>query len=90
MDFISYSDAKFALTVGNLRLKIAGIDTSLACPNTGTTNVEAMKKFVELYEELGYMMQEYRSLLEKDQQALEKVGLEIKLQDIALSRLFIV
>lgn len=88
MKKIQYSDAQYILTIASLNSKIQEIDSSMACPNTGTTNAEVMKKFVTLFEELGSMILEYQELLEQDQKALEKVGLAIKAQDMRITELF--
>ena len=85
---IQFSDMKYALTVAKLGADVQAIEVVKACPNTGVTNVEAMKKFVDLLAELDCMMEEYKELLEQDQSALRKVGMEIKKQDIELMNLF--
>ncbi|MBO5460393.1 MAG: hypothetical protein J5983_01175 [Ruminococcus sp.] len=88
MGLIEYSDVKYATAVGNIGLKILGIGTSLPDVEKGETNVDAMEKFVDLYEQLGEMMVEYKDLLKLDQESLCKVGLAIKLQDLELTKIF--
>lgn len=88
MKLIQFSDMQYALTIGKLDADVQAIEVVKACPNMGVTNVEAMKKFVDLLAELDYMMEEYKELLEQDQKALRKVGIEMKKQDIELMNLF--
>ena len=88
MGIIQYSDLLFTLTVNLLNLRINAISTTPTEATPGESNVEAMKKFIELYGKIGEMMCEYKELLDLDQQALRDAGNEIKLQDLSISSLF--
>ena len=85
---IKYSDVQYFLRVNSLGNKISRIDTSIEKASTGETNVKAVKAFIELYEELGKLLVDYKDLLEQDQKAVVKVGLTMKLQDMDIAKLF--
>lgn len=88
MKIINYSDMQFRLTVGTLSSKINGIGTFPAAVSMGESNMDAMKKFIELYELMGQMLVEYKELLDLDQKSLKEVGDAIKLQDIDVKNLW--
>lgn len=85
---IKYSDIQFMLTANSLSSKINDIEVTPAAATMGESNVEAMKKYIELYELMGQMMQEYKELLNLDQDALKEVGRTMKLQDLEIKKLW--
>lgn len=85
---ISLSAVEFTIKILGLRYRVDHIGPTPATVEEGETNVEAMKKFVELYGQLGEMMQEYKELLARDQETLEKAGNTMMLQDINLAKLW--
>lgn len=88
MKTINYSDTQFMTTVSALSSKINDIGTSPAEASIGESNMEAMKKFIELYELMGQMIVEYKALLNLDQDSLKEVGDTIKLQDSDVKNLW--
>lgn len=88
MKEISLSTVEFTIKILGLRYRVDHIGPVPATVEEGETNVEAMKKFVELYGQLGEMMQEYKELLARDQETLEKAGNAMMLQDSSLAKLW--
>lgn len=88
MEEIRLSTIEFTVKMRNLRYKAGGIASVPAAVEEGETNVSAMKKLVELYGQLGEMMQEYKELLARDQETLEKAGNAMMLQDSSLAKLW--
>ena len=85
---VSMNRVHFTLYTEMLDACTQGIYPTPSDVECGETNVTAMKEFVELYEELGKLLGEYRELLESDQQSLKDVGGAIRLQDIYLKQLY--
>lgn len=88
MKLIQYSDIEYGLTISNLYKEIESIRDNIGEPETGVTNVQGMEQYVELLDALSILLKEYKELLELDQKALVKVGMEMKLQDLTLKNLF--
>lgn len=88
MSEISLQPIEFTLRTRSLDYKIKNISPSPSGVENGETNVQAMKKFIELYEEMGTLLKEYQELLERDQKALAKVGETFLQQDINLSKIW--
>lgn len=88
MNVIKYSDVEYLLTARYLSSKISQIDSWPEDVQNGKSNVDALLRFIELYEQLGEMMREYKDLLKLDQQALESVGMTMKLQDLEAAALW--
>ena len=85
---IKYSDIQYMIAVKALGDNINAICTTPTGADGGATNVDAMRKFIELYQELGAMMNEYHKFLQFDQQTLLKVGMTMKLQDMEVTKLW--
>lgn len=88
LKIIKYSDIQFMNTVNSLSSSINAIETSPASASMGSSNMEAMKQFIELYELMGRMMAEYKELQNLDRDSLKAVGNAMKQQDLDVRKLW--